>query len=467
MKRPVPTLSESPFGFDEFFFSTTNKRGVIASGNDIFVRVSGYPREKILGAPHSLIRHPDMPRAVFKVLWDFIQSGKSIGAYVKNMASNGSYYWVFAFVFPIDQGYLSIRFKPSSPIFNTVEELYKEILEFEKENGDLEKSVELLVRKIQEKGFSSYDEFMVQAALTELEAREEKVKEQEQAKASILGDYKERQKVEAISEVSKVALENLADAFHRIQDFQTSRQIFEKTIEDLGAGFNHLKYISFNMTISAAKFGTVAASLGVVSKEFSELSGQIEEHFKGLSDFIQMLSSVIQQCAFRISALHVQMLMVDFFVKESIAKLRISDNAFAQMHETQADFAKLFKDYAIEFQNEITSLTSNLKEIQSKFDEVRKFITGLEVIKQIGAVESARVDDVKVTFIHYLEEMDRFIALLRKSTTEIRSQADQLSTHVRTISESSETLSASVDQIFSLAADLAPQIVEGTAANYR
>lgn len=458
MKRPVPTMTESPFGFDEFFFSTTNKRGVIASGNDVFVRVSAYPREQILGAPHSIIRHPDMPRAVFKVLWDFIQSGKSIGAYVKNMASNGSYYWVYAFVFPIDEGYLSIRFKPSSEIFNVVEDLYREILDFEKENDDLDKSVELLLQKIQEKGFSSYDEFMVQAALTELESRGQKVKELGQARTGSQGDYKERQKVEAISDVSEAALENLADAFQRIQDFQNSRQIFEKTIEDLSEGFNHLKYISFNMTISAAKFGTVAASLGVVSKEFSELSGQIEEHFKGLNDFIQKLSSVIQQCAFRISALHVQMLLVDFFVKESIAKLRSSDNAFAQLHETQADFSKLFKEYSLELQKEISSLNQNLKEIQSKFDEVRKFITGLEVIKQIGAVESARVDEVKTTFVHYLEEMDRFIALLRKSALDITSQVDQLSKHVSVISDSSETLSASVEQIFVLAADLAPQI---------
>lgn len=263
MKRPVPTLTESPFGFDEFFFSTTNKRGVIASGNDVFVRVSAYPREEILGAPHSIIRHPDMPRAVFKVLWDFIQSGKSIGAYVKNMASNGSYYWVYAFVFPIEEGYLSIRFKPSSAIFNVVEDLYKEILDFEKENDDLEKSVELLLSKIQEKGFSSYDEFMVQAALTELESRGQKVNGQGDGKVSAQGDYKERQKVEAISEVAEAALENLADAFQRIQDFQKSRQVFEKTIEDLSEGFNHLKYISFNMTISAAKFGTVAASLEI------------------------------------------------------------------------------------------------------------------------------------------------------------------------------------------------------------
>lgn len=117
MKRPLPTQSESPFGFDEFFFSTTDKRGVIRYGNDVFVRVSAYPKETMLGAPHSLIRHPDMPRAVFKEFWNFLNQEKPVGAYVKNLAGNGSYYWVYAFAFPIAGGYLSIRFKPSSEVY--------------------------------------------------------------------------------------------------------------------------------------------------------------------------------------------------------------------------------------------------------------------------------------------------------------------------------------------------------------
>jgi aerotaxis receptor len=153
MKRPTPVNAESTFDFNEMFFSTTDLRGVIRYGNDVFVRVSNYPREKLIAAPHSLIRHPDMPRAVFKVLWDTIQAGQPIAAYVKNLAANGHYYWVMAFVFPLSDGYLSIRVKPSSGLFQAVQGIYAQTLAVEKEKG-MDESLGFLVQQILGAGFS-------------------------------------------------------------------------------------------------------------------------------------------------------------------------------------------------------------------------------------------------------------------------------------------------------------------------
>ena len=75
--------------------SRTDKHGIIEFANDYFVEISGYTKEELLGQPHSLIRHPDMPRIVFKVMWERIQNGKDILALVKNLAKDGRYYWVF------------------------------------------------------------------------------------------------------------------------------------------------------------------------------------------------------------------------------------------------------------------------------------------------------------------------------------------------------------------------------------
>jgi PAS domain S-box-containing protein len=96
----VPTGVERVFGSDEIIVSKTDLTGHITYANQVFIRISGYEEEELLGAPHSIIRHPDMPRSVFKLLWDRIQSGIEIFAYVKNMAKNGDYYWVFAHVTP-------------------------------------------------------------------------------------------------------------------------------------------------------------------------------------------------------------------------------------------------------------------------------------------------------------------------------------------------------------------------------
>lgn len=447
MKKPVPNQNESPFGFDEFFFSTTNQRGVIRYGNDVFIRVSDYPKEQMLGAPHSIIRHPDMPRAVFKIFWDMLKSDKAIGAYVKNLSGNGSYYWVFAFAFPIEDGYLSIRFKPSSDIFQVVQKIYSEVQSFEQEHDSLEDSEHLLLKKIKEHGFKDYEEFMVKATMAELNSRTLQVSKNVIKEESTKGSGEFQQ----IAETTNSTLSRLNDIFEKVSGFQKSNNVLVETIDFLDKEFLNLKFISVNMTIAAAKFGTVATSLGVVSKEFSALSGQIEKNLSGLTSFAQNLVEAIQQCSFRASALNSQMLMVDFFVKESILKMQTTDNAFAEMAANQKDFASLFKDYSVALQKEVSSLSKHLAEIEMAMGDVAKFITGLEVIRQIGAVESARVDEVKQAFIHYLEQMDRFIQLLRNATTSISRETQSLKANSLLIVSNVEIVSGSVNMIFDLA----------------
>ena len=102
MREPTirPTAVERTFKEDEIIVSKTDLKGIITYANRTFLEVAMYSEDEVLGQPHSLIRHPDMPRCVFKLLWDTIQGGEEIFAYVKNMAKNGDYYWVFAHVTP-------------------------------------------------------------------------------------------------------------------------------------------------------------------------------------------------------------------------------------------------------------------------------------------------------------------------------------------------------------------------------
>src|SRR5690606_3228607 len=109
--------------------------GIITCCNEDFLRVGAYPAEELLGEPHNTIRHPHMPRSVFKLLSDYLLAGKSIGAYVKNLAKTGEYYWVYALAAPIDDGFLSIRLKPTSGIFDKIPALYSKLLEIEESYG--------------------------------------------------------------------------------------------------------------------------------------------------------------------------------------------------------------------------------------------------------------------------------------------------------------------------------------------
>lgn len=118
------------FPDDEIIVSKTDLRGVITYVNAVFERVSGYTEAELIGAPHSLIRHPRMPRGVFKLLWDTIKSGEEIFAYVLNRAKNGDEYWVFAHVTPSYDltgkhvGYHSNRRSPYRDALPKVERLY-------------------------------------------------------------------------------------------------------------------------------------------------------------------------------------------------------------------------------------------------------------------------------------------------------------------------------------------------------
>lgn len=443
MRKPIPTQTESPFGFDELFFSTTDQRGVITFGNDIFVRVSGYPRETLRGAPHSIIRHPDVPRAVFKLLWDTLHSGKPIAAYVKNLSANGSYYWVYAFVFPVQDGYLSIRLKPSSPIFGVVKGLYTAALEVEEKEG-MEGSVPFILDQVQKAGFKDYTDFMIQAAFAEINALPEK-EELQNKKSDVVAE---------ISDISGATSAELKTCFKRVQNFQNINKSFVTTMDQLMGGFRHLKFIALNMTVAAAKFGEIASSLGVVAKEFSDLSEQIRAHLAGLETFEQTLTATIQKCALNIVSLDVQMMMVDFFVKESIQKSEQSENAFSDMIAMREMFSSLFRENGSALMKEIKTLNDQLTTISSQLSDVKKFTTGLEVIRQIGAVESARVNEVRVTFVHYLEEMHKFIMLLHASNSTIQKEVQELRVHCEAITHTAQGLSSHVDTLFDLASSL-------------
>lgn len=99
-RAPGPTGVERAFGPEEIIVSKTDPKGVITYANDVFVRVSAYSEDQILGKPHNLIRHPAMPRSVFKLMWDVIPTGRELFAYVLNLAADGGHYWVLAHVTP-------------------------------------------------------------------------------------------------------------------------------------------------------------------------------------------------------------------------------------------------------------------------------------------------------------------------------------------------------------------------------
>jgi len=170
MKRDItPTTVERVMREDDFIVSMTDPKGRITYGNRIFIEFSGYSEQELLGTQHNIIRHPDMPRAVFKLLWDKISNKEECFAYVKNMSKDGGFYWVFTNVTPTFDpagnitGYFSVRRKPKLSGIDALTPLYAAMLEAEQKAGPanaIEASGKLLADVLKQKGLS-YDQLVL------------------------------------------------------------------------------------------------------------------------------------------------------------------------------------------------------------------------------------------------------------------------------------------------------------------
>jgi PAS domain S-box-containing protein len=164
-----PTGVERKFGNDEIIVTKTDLRGVLTYANDVFLRVSALSEADAIGQPHNLIRHPDMPRAVFKLLWDTLKERRELFAYIVNLAADGAHYWVLAHVTPSFDaagrtvGYHSNRRQPEPAAVAAVERLYSRLRAEELRHASspaaLDASWRMLQETLAERG-QTYEEFV-------------------------------------------------------------------------------------------------------------------------------------------------------------------------------------------------------------------------------------------------------------------------------------------------------------------
>lgn len=132
---------EVVFEENEFIVSKTDLQGKITYGNELFIKISGYSEKELLGVSHNILRHKDMPKLIFKLLWDTVRGGKEIIAFVKNRTKGNDYYWVEAQVTPsFDSsgniiGFHSARRKPKRDSVEFFDKLYKELVAIEEKSG--------------------------------------------------------------------------------------------------------------------------------------------------------------------------------------------------------------------------------------------------------------------------------------------------------------------------------------------
>lgn len=169
-KNITPTNEERKLGDNDFIVSKTDTIGKITYANRIFMEIAGYSEGELLGVQHNIIRHPDMPRGVFRFMWDTLKAGDEFFGFAKNMCADGGFYWVFANITPdYDkdgklQGYYSVRRKPPKSALDVLVPIYREMLDIEKRYSKKEapdKSVEYLFDVVKQTGAKNYNSLVL------------------------------------------------------------------------------------------------------------------------------------------------------------------------------------------------------------------------------------------------------------------------------------------------------------------
>ena len=361
-KRNVyrPATGEAPFGFDEIFFSRTDHRGVIECGNYVFKRVSDYGWNDLIGAPHKRIRHPDMPKGVFWLFWETLKAGEPIGAYVKNKAKDGLYYWVYAVALPFQGGFLSIRIKPASDLFETIKQEY-EVLREAEENGGLtpEESAAQLVRRIGDLGYSDYRAFESDALTRELAARDIKVNKKidpEVEKFTEMADAASALKTETIS---------LSDGFHAVSTVPTNMRIIASRLEPSG--------------------GAVSA----LSQNYWSMSEEMAQWFRRYvtnsdSDFATMCDT-LAECRFLLGMAHMLREMSTSF---SLERRALGGCDLKAEQQQMVNLATISTRKAMEGLNEVSEVALRISRAVAV---MRRFTLGLSSTRVMCNIESARL----------------------------------------------------------------------------
>lgn len=366
---------EVPFGISELFYSRTDKRGVIQFGNAVFQRVSGFEWAQLLGAPHRIVRHQDTPKAVFRIFWQTIQQGEPVVAYVKNKARDGRHYWVLAIVLPLGDGYLSVRLKPTSPLFATIRSEYAALVAQERaETLSSEVSADRLLLRLQSLGFADYNSFMLHALSQEYEARDAAL---ERASGAHIGDI---EKVRSSLARVIVQQDSLLQEFNRLRDLPTNMRIIASRLEPSGG------------PVSA-----ISENYKVMS---TDLSRQIKDLAVGETSLLKRMTTSFGKAVFQMTCARLQSEVARQYQANDVA-----DAGFDMEAEKQ-----ILSDLAAKYIMSPRAALAEAEQVSASLNlgcsDIRRSMLGLDTIRVMGRVESGRMGGAGTRLAATIDQLD-------------------------------------------------------------
>lgn len=374
-------VSAVPFHPSEIFFSRTDGRGKIVAGNSVFQRISQYDWDELLGQPHNVIRHADMPRGIFWLLWDRIRRGLLTGAYVKNRARDGRHYWVFAIVAPAENGYLSVRIKPGSETFGLVAREYARLLTLEAERSlTPAESGALMTERLAELGFSDYDAFMAHALTDEVAARNAMIERPE---------------------------DRMMAHFRKLMD--GARSIMQTTAQ-LVSGYAQHQFVPLNLFVQAGRLGQAGSAIGTISGNYSLLSEEIRSGLASFSVAAARVSSNICEGAFMLGTARIQQETISLFAGEP--PQAAVDHAREMSHLTAQE-----QSYRRHARDKLCGIRDDVEQFHRQTLDLKRLASGLSAIRVMGKVESGRL--AVAVLADLIADLEAFQAVIAAGLTEI------------------------------------------------
>ena len=373
---------EISFEFEELFFSRTDQAGIIKFGNAVFQRIAGYSWQELLDKPHKIIRHPDTPRAVFWLLWHTIKQGRPIGAFVKNRAKDGRFYWVFAIVTPVEGGYLSVRLKPSSDVLTVVKREYAALAARERsEKLAPEESAKLLLARLAELGFVDYASFLAAAIGAEVASRDEHLGRMPDATITRFNELVGGARA-------------LIDHAAVIADAYASNES-----------------VPFNFRVLAAQLGQEGTAIGVISTNYSLLSMEMKSILSQFVEAAQGVRRAINDGYFLACTARIQREVIAFFATEKdVASGR--EQEMSLLDKQQAE-------YRAKAAAGLADIAKKIEGFKQACVEMTRLAAGLEVTRVMGKVECSRHLKVKDRMDELLNDLESFQKTIAASLKEI------------------------------------------------
>lgn len=400
--------NEVPVHIEDLFFSRTDKRGVIESANDVFARISGYEWSEILGAPHKIVRHSDTPKGVFYLVWEALKAGHPKCAYIKNRAKDGRFYWAMAAIGHLSDGYTSIRMKPTSKVFQTVQAIYADLHALEADGLSPEDSAVRLEEMIKELGYESYDAFAAHGISEEIFERDKALGRKSDAAVGLF------------RKIDEASLKVNAEVVNMIKSFNT------------------LKTVSTNMRIVAARLEDRGRSIAEISSNYGsmceEMTKWMRMFFEGqdckFAHIRQGMSAGLLQSAFMSVSSETKK---DFEEKLSSDKANELSEAGIKLDIELSRLTELDTGVNDKLAQAITLSDAQVAELAEGVEYMKRQMTGLHSTRIMCKVESAPIAKIGDTLSGIVEQLDL--------------AQDQIEAQLSTIADLNSTIRYSVEQL--------------------